>query len=161
MGAKSIWPTYPKNYSFHLNVHSLGFHSKTSTEPHMKVLLNSFPLNGQTLGFHPQTQKVQPHLLTQEFDSGSERVNYRLNFYRLVCSWASPPPRVSLVEQSSSSATVYPLLKTDVKHIMVHRLIMMTEGSTANIKAKWLSLVRTSLYSILRASPNSKRRLIK
>ena len=31
----------------------------------MKVLLDSFHLNGHTLGFHPQTQKVQPHLLTQ------------------------------------------------------------------------------------------------
>ena len=32
---------------------------------HMNVLLNSFNLNGHTLGFHPQTQKLQPHLLTQ------------------------------------------------------------------------------------------------
>ena len=31
---------------------------------HMKVLLNSFHLNGHTLGFHPQTQKLEPHLLT-------------------------------------------------------------------------------------------------
>ena len=31
----------------------------------MKVLLNSFHLNGHTLGFHPQTQKLEPHLLTQ------------------------------------------------------------------------------------------------
>ena len=32
---------------------------------HMKVLLNSFHLNGHTLRFHPQTQKLEPHLLTQ------------------------------------------------------------------------------------------------
>ena len=31
----------------------------------MTILLNSFHLNGYTLGFHPQTQKVQPYLLTQ------------------------------------------------------------------------------------------------
>ena len=31
----------------------------------MKVLLNSFRLNGRTLGFHPQTQMLQPNVLTQ------------------------------------------------------------------------------------------------
>ena len=36
----------------------------------MKVLLNSFHLNGHTQDFHPQTQKVQPHLLTQGFTLG-------------------------------------------------------------------------------------------
>ena len=32
---------------------------------HMKALLISFHLNGHTLGFYPQTQKLEPHLLTQ------------------------------------------------------------------------------------------------
>ena len=36
----------------------------------MKVLLNSFHLNGRTLGFHPQTQKLEPHLLTQGLTLG-------------------------------------------------------------------------------------------
>ena len=38
----------------------------------MKVLLNSFHLNGHTLGFHPQTQKLQPHLLTQGLTLGEK-----------------------------------------------------------------------------------------
>ena len=37
---------------------------------HLKVLLKSFHLNGQTQGFHPQTQKVQPHLLTHGLTLG-------------------------------------------------------------------------------------------
>ena len=37
----------------------------------MKVLFNSFHLNGDTLGFHPQTQKLQPHLLTQGLTLGA------------------------------------------------------------------------------------------
>ena len=39
-----------------------------SKQHYLRVLLNGFHLNGHT-GFHPQTQKVQPNLLT-----GSERV---------------------------------------------------------------------------------------
>ena len=50
--------------SFHLNGHTLGFHStdlkvrttkQHNKQYHMKVLLNSFHLNGHILGFHPQT----------------------------------------------------------------------------------------------------------
>ena len=41
---------------------------------HMKVLLNSFHLNGHTLGFHPQTQKIQPHLLTQGLTLGVKKL---------------------------------------------------------------------------------------
>ena len=50
--------------SFHLNGHTLGFHSQTQKlEPpyqcnkqyHRNVLLNSFHLNGHTLGFDLQT----------------------------------------------------------------------------------------------------------
>ena len=37
---------------------------------HIKLLLDSFHLNGHTLGFYPQTQKVQPHLLTQGLTLG-------------------------------------------------------------------------------------------
>ena len=37
---------------------------------HMKVLLGSFHLNGYTLGFHPQTQTLQPRLLTQGLTLG-------------------------------------------------------------------------------------------
>ena len=37
---------------------------------HVKVLLDNFHLNGHTLGFHPQTQKLQPHLLTQSLTLG-------------------------------------------------------------------------------------------
>ena len=44
----------------------------------MKVLLNSFHLNCHTLWFHPQTQKVQPYLLTQGLTLGSERVKFRI-----------------------------------------------------------------------------------
>ena len=36
----------------------------------MAVLLNSFHLNGYTLGFDPQTQKLEPHLLTQGLTLG-------------------------------------------------------------------------------------------
>ena len=36
----------------------------------MKVRLNSFHLNRQTLGFYPQTQTVQPHLLSQGLTLG-------------------------------------------------------------------------------------------
>ena len=36
----------------------------------MKVLLNSFHLNGHTLRFHPQTQKLEPHLLTHGLTLG-------------------------------------------------------------------------------------------
>ena len=37
----------------------------------MKILLNSFHLNRpHTLGFHPQTQKLQPRLLTQGLTLG-------------------------------------------------------------------------------------------
>ena len=36
----------------------------------MKVLLSSFHFNGHTLVFHPQTQKVQPYLLTQDLTLG-------------------------------------------------------------------------------------------
>ena len=36
----------------------------------MKVLLNSFHLNGHTLGFYPQTQKLEPRLLTQGLTLG-------------------------------------------------------------------------------------------
>ena len=43
----------------------------------MKVLLNSFHLNGHTLGFHPQTQKLQPHLLTQGLTLGAEGLNLK------------------------------------------------------------------------------------
>ena len=43
----------------------------------MKVLLNSVHLNGHTLGFHPQTQKVQPHLLTQVLTLGVKGLNLK------------------------------------------------------------------------------------
>ena len=36
----------------------------------MKVLLNRFHLNGDKLGFHPQTQNLQPYLLTQVLTLG-------------------------------------------------------------------------------------------
>ena len=39
---------------------------------HLKVLLNSFHLNGHTLGFHPQTQTLEPHLLTQGLTLGAK-----------------------------------------------------------------------------------------
>ena len=55
------------------------FASVKNKQYHMNVLLNGFHLNGHILGFHPQTQKVQPHLLAQGFNSGSERV--KLCFY--------------------------------------------------------------------------------
>ena len=44
---------------------------------HLKVLLNSFHLNGHTLGFHSQTQKLQPHLLTQGLTVGVKRDNVK------------------------------------------------------------------------------------
>ena len=49
----------------------------------MKVLLDSFHLNGHTLGFHPQTQKLEPHLLTQCLTLGLKGLN-RMNF-KLRC----------------------------------------------------------------------------
>ena len=45
---------------------------------HFKVLLNSFHLNDHTLGFHPQTEKVQPHLLTQGLTLGVKGLNINL-----------------------------------------------------------------------------------
>ena len=42
---------------------------------HMKVLLNSFHLNGHSLDFHPQTQKLQPHSLTQGLTLGVKGLN--------------------------------------------------------------------------------------
>ena len=49
---------------------------------HMKVLLNSFHLNGHTLGFHPQTQKVQPLLLTQGLTLGVKGFDASCSFKR-------------------------------------------------------------------------------
>ena len=46
----------------------------------MKVLLNSFHLNGHTPGFHPQTQKLEPHLLTLGV-KGLSRVNLNIPHY--------------------------------------------------------------------------------
>ena len=42
--------------SCHLNGHTIGFVRK--------VLISSFHLNGHTLGFRAQTQKLEPHLLS-------------------------------------------------------------------------------------------------
>ena len=51
----------------------------------MKVLLNSFHLNGHTLGLHPQTQKVQPYLLTQGLNLGVKGLKYITLFQ--VCTF--------------------------------------------------------------------------
>ena len=57
--------------SFHLNGHTLGFHTQTpklehlvqhNKQHHMKVLLSSFHLNGHTSGFRTQTPKLE-HLV--------------------------------------------------------------------------------------------------
>ena len=45
----------------------------------MKEQFNSFHLNVHTLGFHPQIQKVQPHYIDSRFGSGSERVKEKEN----------------------------------------------------------------------------------
>ena len=52
----------------------------------MQVLLSSFHLNGHTLGFHPQTQKVQPHILTQGLTLGVKGLNYLNKF---IQHWSS------------------------------------------------------------------------
>ena len=43
----------------------------------MKVLLNSFHLNGHTLGFHSQTLKLETHLLTQGLTLGEKGLKFR------------------------------------------------------------------------------------
>ena len=68
-----------------LNVTLQNYQKQTVT--HEKYIqLDSFHLNGHTLGFHPQTQKVQPHLLTQGLTLGVKGLNLsQFSVYSVYC----------------------------------------------------------------------------
>ena len=78
--------------SFHMNGHTLGFHSdsKVRATLYMYSIVNSTTgkycsvthLNGHTIGFHPQTQKLEPACMhNKQYDRKVLLRNFYLNGY--------------------------------------------------------------------------------
>ena len=72
MKAKLFNPFTPKSAEFKTELKSLNFTLQNCQKQTTPLLLSSFYLSGHTLGFHPQTQKLEPHLLTQGLTLGAK-----------------------------------------------------------------------------------------
>ena len=95
----------------------ISFHKIVKNKQHyMTVLLNSLHLKGHTLGFHPQTQKVQPHILTHDLNLGVKRFIIRhdtqkwvkfYTVYHLGLQLAAMNPRISWYHCYNSITAYY------------------------------------------------------